>query len=106
MNKSYFRFAMSKPSELSKMLTNEGLSCTKAENSPSAYILEKKILKKFNKLLTDKDVDIDKKLIKLADTLTVEQKLNKISSVDRLEKLSDVLDESINKFLIKISKVK
>lgn len=104
MNRAYFRFAMSKPSELNRMLTNEGLSCTKAENSPSAYIIERKILKRLNTMITEEELQVSPKNIRFVDVCWVENKLNKISSVERLEQLYDLMMTDFNSFIEKLGK--
>lgn len=90
---NYIKFALNKADEYSRMVTMEGFSCKMAENSPSAYIIEKKILRKINDKLTRKDFDIPKGLLRFANTHWFEQKLNRIKKADELEKLYDVLME-------------
>lgn len=103
---NYLKFALNKPSELNRWLTHEGLSCTMAENSPSAYILERKIVRLFNKSLTSPHLRISKQHIKFANEHWVQNKLNKISCCERLEKLYAVLSGSVDDFIQQLSKIK
>jgi hypothetical protein len=99
----YIKYAMSKTSELKKMLTNEGLSCTKAENSPSAYIIESKILRCVNDKITNKDFVVDKRLLRFVDIVWFQERLNRISSVERLTKLHEILtSQGLEKLILEL----
>lgn len=102
MDARQFNYAMKgSGGELNKLLTHEGLSCTQAENSPSAYIIEKKLLKKINTAITDKDFDVPRNLLRFVDIHWFEDKLNRISNVDKLAKLMDTMNSKGLRFLIK-----
>jgi hypothetical protein len=95
----------SNPSMLQRMLTNEGLSCTTAENSPKAYLLENKILRKVRENISAKDFDIEKKYRKFANESWVHNKLNKLSDIDKLQALLDKAHD-MKELIINLRKIK
>lgn len=93
------------PTALQRVLTNEGFSCTKAINSPSAYILEKKIIKHLKEKINKKDFSVRDNLIKFVRLEWFETRLNRISDTEKLEELYDTLmNEGLQQLIIKLKK--
>jgi hypothetical protein len=99
MNKQYWRFAINNESEFNKMLSNQGLSPQTGGCSPSAYILEKCIIKHFK---TIKPTSIDRELLRYIDIDWLERKLNKVSDCEELESLHQLLLSDVNEFIRKL----
>ena len=99
MNKQYWKYAMNNESEFSKMLSNQGLSPSHGGNSPSSYIMEKTIIKHFKGVNSG---SVNNSLLKYLDIDWLERKLNRISDVDELTSLYELLKEDVNKFILKL----